>query len=125
MNKRGSTVVEAAMVFPVMILAVMSVIGILIYFYAQIGQQIGIHMALRAESGRICENIYYKEHPDTDLAVYKKSGKLYCYGTAVSEQRWLLPAGEKKLYGEKYLLDETLIIRMADMAGRGIPDDEQ
>ena len=124
MNKKGSAIVEAAMVFPVVILAVMSVIGALVYFYVQIGEQVEMHMVLRSESGAICENLYYSEGNVDDRAVYRKNGKLYCYGTVQRDRKWLMPEAEKQLYAEKYILDDTLVIRTADLMKEGAGNEQ-
>lgn len=50
-NRRGSYMAEAAIVLPIVILAVITLILILTFFYEQSIRQSQLHMALRAESG--------------------------------------------------------------------------
>ena len=55
-SKKGSTMVEAAVVFPIVILAVMAVIYILIAMYGNVVTQAQIHTSLRKEVGIITKN---------------------------------------------------------------------
>lgn len=50
-SKRGSAQVEAAVVLPLVILAVISSVWIMAYFYMQTAARSGIHLALRCEAG--------------------------------------------------------------------------
>lgn len=124
MNKKGSAVVEAAMVFPVMLLAVIAVLYMLIYFYNQVDKQVELHITLRSENGKICDNMYYENRICNNLSVYRKGALLYGYSTISMEEKGILEGREKLLYGEKYLIDETLVVRMADLAGTAGMGDE-
>lgn len=117
MNKKGSIIAEAAMVFPVIILSLIAVIYILIYFYDQTGEQVKMHMVLRSESGRMCDNMYYDNQDADGMTVYRKNNKIYSYKMVSLGKNGLLEAREKSLYAEKYLIDEAAIVRMADIMG--------
>lgn len=115
MNKKGGAIVEAAMVFPVMLLAVIAVLHMLIYFYNQVDRQAELHMTLRLENGAICNNLYYENQPQNGLSVYRKGRSIYSYDTIRMKKRGLLEERETMLYAEKYLIDDTMVVRMADI----------
>lgn len=50
MNKKGDEIVEAAMVLPILILTVLSMIMLLIYFFSCLNTQADLHKELIAES---------------------------------------------------------------------------
>ncbi len=53
MNRRGSTMVEAAVVFPLVILTVITCILICMFCYDQTAEQCRMHMAMRAQAGEL------------------------------------------------------------------------
>ena len=80
MNRKGSAMVEAAMVFPVMILTILAVLWMLVYFYQQIDTKVNLHMMLRAESGSIVGNLDYVNY-GSDLQIYRSGQQIYGYET--------------------------------------------
>ncbi|MDR0519918.1 MAG: hypothetical protein LBG82_07735 [Clostridiales Family XIII bacterium] len=52
-RRRGSAMVESAIYFPIMVLCVMFVIYVMIDMYSIASLQSHLHMAVRAESGRL------------------------------------------------------------------------
>lgn len=115
MNKKGTVMAEAAMVFPIVILAVAALIFVFQFFYQQTEMRVEIHKALRAESGEIHGTMKYHRKPETPFPVYRKGGTLCCYGTMKSKKKWFLEKQEKELMSEKYLDDEKQFVRMADL----------
>lgn len=115
MNRKGSAIVEAAMVFPVMFLSIIAVLYMLIYFYNQVENQIELHMMLRSENGAICNNMYYDNQLDDNLSVYRKGTVIYSYSTTTMADKGLLKGREKQIYAEKYIINEVMVIRMADL----------
>lgn len=116
MSKKGSAIVEAAMVFPVMLLAVISILYMLIYFYNQVDNQIKLHIALRSENGEVCNNMYYENKDNNNLSVYRKGALLFGYSTISLEDKGILTGRDKLLYDKKYITDEVMIVRIADLA---------
>jgi hypothetical protein len=49
-NKKGSTIVEAALIFPIVIITVVGVITLAIVFYEKVSDQAEYHNLLREES---------------------------------------------------------------------------
>ncbi len=60
-SKKGAALVEAAMIFPLVIAGVMAVIYIVINMYSSLSLQTSLHMALRRESGELSQTVYRQE----------------------------------------------------------------
>jgi len=56
-NKKGGLIAEAAIVFPVVLIAVMTVVYILIALYTEASYSSRDHLALRYESGMMTETV--------------------------------------------------------------------
>lgn len=125
MNKEGSAMVESAMVFPLIIFTLMALIYMMIFFYDQLGHKVDMHMMLRAESGKMCENMFYGNTQETGFNVYKDRQQISSYGTVVSEKKWLLAERKKEFSARKYLIDEAGFVRMTDAIADGVTDDQQ
>ncbi|MBP3383971.1 MAG: pilus assembly protein [Firmicutes bacterium] len=115
-SKKGSAIVEAAVVFPVIILSLLTVIYIFIYFYGHVTKQVSVHSVLRYEAGLISENMYKKDQTESELPVYRQGDRIYCRSIAASQAMGLIGPAEKKIYAEKYIIDETSVVRLADFA---------
>lgn len=107
--------VEAALIFPLMILSVMALIYMLLYFYQLTEIRTEMHIALRAESGRISETVFYEKEPKEPFPVYRKTDHLYSSGTLTFTETGLLKAGKKNMYARKYTIDEAEFIRLMDL----------
>lgn len=57
---------EAAVVFPVIILAVITVVLVVMFFYSQMSERCNIHVFLRAEAGKLTEQTIYLTPPEAD-----------------------------------------------------------
>ena len=60
-NKRGSYIVEAAIVLPMVILSVITVVLIVMFFYSQVTEQSRMHITLRGEAGAATGRTSYTE----------------------------------------------------------------
>ena len=58
-NKRGSYIVEAAVVLPVIIMVVITAVLIIMFFYSQMTDQCNLHMGLRQQAGMMSGNTSY------------------------------------------------------------------
>lgn len=125
MNKKGSAIVEAVMVFPVIIVSVICVLHILIYFYNQLDERADMHMALRHESGKVCGNMFYENQKSNEFAFYRKPQQIYSYGTVYFRETGFLEKAETDIEARKYLIDETALIRLTDLAVPEGETDEQ
>ena len=92
-NKRGSYIVEAAIVLPMVILSVIRVVLIVMFFYSQVTEQSRMHIALRGEAGAATGRTSYTEggptKGDFDGEIYVDEGLVEC-----------------RAYGKKYLMME-------------------
>ena len=55
MDRRGGTTAEAAVVFPLVILTVITCILVCIFCYQQTAEQCRMHLAMRAQAGAVTE----------------------------------------------------------------------
>ena len=60
-SRRGSAQAEAAMVLPLVILAVLTVIWLMVLFYAQTAARSGMHLALRCSAGILSDTVLCPE----------------------------------------------------------------
>lgn len=114
MNKKGGAIVEAAMVFPVMILTIVAVLCMLVYFWGQIHMRTAIHMDLRAESGRICDNFNYVNY-ESKLEFYQSVQGIYSYNTVQLKKQGILKERKKDIQARKYLIDEVQLVWVTDL----------
>ena len=124
MNKRGGVIAESAMVFPMVVLSVAALITMMSYFYMQLGERVDMHIMLRAESGEVCENMFYGNLNDEQYPVYKKTQQLYSEGNMHFRNNGILKKREKKISARKYLIDEAEFVRLTKAAGDVISENE-
>lgn len=126
-NKKGSYILEAAIVLPVIMLSVITAILIIMFFYTQMTEQCRLHKALREEAGKVTDKtIYmsdvYTKTTDADIYVDKDilGGKVYGKKYLTMEHKGIL---EKKgifvLESSFYAADGPSYIRYSSAVGRG------
>ena len=115
MNKKGTTMVEAALIFPLVILAVMAVIYIIIFLFQQVETQSEIHIALRKESGILSKTVAYRMKTDKKYPVYKKKKQVYFQGKLHFMERGILKSLDKSISACSYIIDEREFIRYLDL----------
>lgn len=116
-KKKGAAMVEAAMVFPLVILAVLALISILIFFYQVTEARVRMHVALRAESGRLSETVRYGEAPETPCPVYRQGGTVRSRGRLAFLEKGILKSLGKDVCAYKYIYNEREFIRRLDCEG--------
>jgi len=114
-NKKGAVIVEAAMVFPLVIITVITLIFMMIYFYSQLNERVDMHIMLRAESGSICENVYYDNKVNDSFPIYMKSQQIYSNSIVDVEGNLIMRKRDKQIEARKYLIDECKYVRMTDI----------
>lgn len=114
-NKKGAAIVESVMVFPLVIVSVITLIFMMVYFYAQLNERVDMHIALRAESGRLCENMFYGTEASDKFSIYKKPQQLYSSSIVDIEGNLISKGKEKEIAARKYLIDECKFVRMSDI----------
>lgn len=107
--------VEAALVFPLVILTVAALIQMLVFFYQLAETGAHMHMALRAESGRISKTVEYAPRIEAKFPIDKRGKQVYYLGTMTFMEKGILKKFEKQLSAQKYIDHETDFVRMVDL----------
>ena len=114
-DKKGGTIVEAAVVLPVVSLAVVAVIFILSAMFQQVSADAAIHVALNEAAGRDSDTVKVLDHVADDIDKYS-SGNIY-YG---EKQLFFRKGGlltkrySRTVQSRTYIVDEKKYIRYAD-----------
>lgn len=74
MNKKGSAVVEAAVVFPLVIMTVVAVIFMLTFMFNEVAAQARMHVAVNAKAGRETETIFVYRNVPGSIKPYSGAG---------------------------------------------------
>lgn len=124
-NERGSTMVEAAVIFPLVILTVTAVVCMLVFFTRQVYVQSEMHMSLRAAA--------YEEMGTVDSLIERKNsfsicetGKgnrkiMFCKGHISMNGSGLLDGKfQKKIEGRVYASREIDFVRKQDLVNNGV-----
>jgi hypothetical protein len=115
-SKKGTTMVEAAMIFPLVIAAVVAVLYIVIGMYQSLSLQSSLHLALRKECGERSQTVYrldeIREYPVmTDRigirpVIKTEQEREYRIKTLIKDRI------VRKEEGRSYLVDEPELIRI-------------
>lgn len=125
MNRKGSAIVESVLIFPVVILTLTALICMMTYFYAQLCSRVEMHVMLRAESGRLCGNMYYKDIDERGFTIYKEAQQIYSCHVTESARHAVLADRDKEISARKYLIDETEIVRTTGFIKDGMSENDQ
>lgn len=119
-SKKGSTIVEASMIFPLVIAGVIAVLYIIIGVFCSLSLQCSIHMALKNETGQITETIIRNQetheyemeqalvgiHPIISIEEYKEYEISKLFTNKI----------ERIEKGRSYIIDEAELIRRVTLA---------
>ena len=118
-DRRGTIMVEAAVILPIVVLAVMAVIYTLIFMNRQVSVRAGMHMALWAERGAVSKTATTGSGYDAKFPVYSRKaavgGTVYYSGSLSFMKRGLLNGYVRKSEGRLYWIREKELIRGADI----------
>ena len=141
MNRRGSYIAEAAVVLPFVILAVITVVLIIMFFYTSSLSQCRMHMALRCEAGLITEKCTSYADDGTALSTDELwDGRITSSGLPAAKRvtgaadvsmvsRGLLSkVGTRQITGDLRAVDPVGMLRIRQAVGGtddegGVPDD--
>lgn len=119
-SKKGSTIVEASMIFPLVIAGVMAVLYIVIGMYSSLSLQSSVHLALRNESGRLSETVY-RDEEGTSFKLEKS--RLGLRAIVAAEEIRSYQTSQlftKKITrlesGRSYVIDEAELVRRVNLA---------
>ena len=72
-SRKGSYIMEAAVVLPVIIFVLITIVLIVMFFYSQITERSRLHIAMRCEAGLAAGSTVYgdsESSEDTDAEIY-------------------------------------------------------
>ena len=133
-KRRGSTMVEAAIYFPIAVLAAMVVLILMIHLYEQSCIQADLHGALRmaadAETGKTAafftfaaaRDRYRTDAENVDFEQREEQSGMFKVFTGETEtqvfgNRLTSPAGYSFVYaGKAYAIDENVLVRLREAA---------
>ena len=116
-GKKGSAIAEAAIVFPIVIIVVMTVIYILITLYVDASSVARDHLALRAEAGQKSETVSVDDN-FSNIAPKDKYGRRPFVRQVCTTEEFRFP--DRLLLadeGRVYIIDEAFYIRVIDFLG--------
>lgn len=90
-SKKGSYIMEAAIVFPVVILVTVTVVLVIMFFYSQMAQRSQLHIILRSEAGMMTgKTVYYHARTladETEAELYRRKS---AFGGSVYGKQYLI-----------------------------------
>lgn len=118
--KKGSALVEAALIFPIVIAGVMAVIYIIIGIFSAFTLQSSIHMNLKKEAGKISETII-KEEQTKQYSIKERmhgfNNVLYTEADAEYKTNRLFKKSiDRREKGRVYVIDEAEFVRRTQLA---------
>lgn len=90
-SRKGSYIMEAAIVLPVIVVTVITVVLIIMFFYSQMTERSKMHIAMRREAGAATGKTIYDDGSYQDV---KSDAELYVKNTFTGSS----------VYGKKYLI---------------------
>lgn len=127
-SKKGSYIMEAAIVLPVIIFAVITAVLIIMFFYSQMTERSRMHMVLRQEAGEMTEHTktFSKVSWDGECYLDKRASGGEAYGKKyiVMNHRGLLTRkGAFTVEGSCHGNDGTRYVRYCNLV-KGVVKDE-
>ena len=131
-NRKGTTMVEAAVVMPLVILSIMALIYLLLNIYSTVALQSHIHLLLREESGMKSTMVKYEIIDDykrdkirmkaeaANIGITEGGGLLASYVEAQKDSVYttnMLIRKKIKVgsYGRSYVYNESDIVRYKEI----------
>ena len=122
-SRKGTTMVEAAMIFPLVIAAVIAVIYIVLSLYSSLSLQASLHLALRKEGGELSQTTYRLQEMKEFQSKKDSVGIRPVLRTEWEREyriNTLFQArSTRKAEGRVYLVDEAERIRILYFKGEG------
>ena len=119
MNNRGGTMIEAALVFPLIILTIMAMISILMFLFEDAASQAGLHQVIRTEAGRKTGTFHGQSgsyNISIELGFQGIHTVMIGKTTVTFDGSGILPRTvNKPLLGHQYLTDERKYVRYIDL----------
>ncbi len=120
-SKKGSAMVEATMIFPMVIASVVAVLYIIIGLYLSLSLQASLHLALRKECGEISQTVYRVEQIEEFQYEEEKLGLRPIIKMEAERDYRVSKLFTKDISrtekGRSYVLDEAESIRILSLTG--------
>ncbi len=118
-SRKGTAMVEASIVFPLVICAVVALIYITVNLYLSLSFQTSLHMALRNDCGEQAETVYRPAAELKDYTCHKsRFGLRFAILAENTHESRMEGLFHHRVYrtetGRAYLLDEAELLRIAD-----------
>ncbi|NLD19180.1 MAG: hypothetical protein GX663_02895 [Clostridiales bacterium] len=128
-SKKGSYIMEAAVVMPLIIFAVITVVLIIMFFYSQMTERSKMHMVLRQKAGIMTNHTATFNDVSSDGEFYSDRGAIggTVYGKKylIMEHRGLLrKKGSFTVEGSCYGTDGTRYVRYCNLI-KGVKGHDQ
>lgn len=118
MNQKGSTIVEASLVFPIIILSIMAMIAILMFLFEEAAAQAELHLVIRTEAGRQTGTFHGSSGSSTvsvGRGFYGIHSVMNGKSSVTFEEIEILPLPvHKSLVAYQHLIDERKYARYID-----------
>jgi hypothetical protein len=129
MNRKGGAMVEAALVFPIIMLSLIAIISILTFLFEEAVSQYELHLVIRSESG-LENGTFHGKGGSSNIAVYKgikgihsvmngKTSVDYEYANIFTRKL------HKQITAYQHLTDEQKYVRYIDFFVREEKKDEE
>lgn len=118
MNQKGGAMVEATLVFPIIILSLIAVIGILLFLFEEAATQAELHLVIRTEVGRQT-GTFQGQQGSTNVSLDKGFKGIHSVikgrTTVTFAETTLLTHGFRKpITGYQHMTDERKYVRYID-----------
>ncbi|MEG0291253.1 MAG: hypothetical protein RR495_00995 [Anaerovoracaceae bacterium] len=118
MNSKGSSIVEATIAFPIVILSLIGIISIFIFMYSEATKIANSHVELVTFAGKATETMESNfKTKETNISEGTASlSKAYLYNDYVTKKRFglITSAGKKSIKESLYKIDEKKLMRAVD-----------
>lgn len=122
-SKKGTMMVEAALIFPLVIAAVAAVIYMVIGLYSSLSFQAGIHMGMRGEAGELSATVT-RSRPVGEFESEKGLEGIRPVVRIEEEREYRIKSLFRQRIsrtegGRSYVIDEAELIRILSAGGAG------
>lgn len=115
-SKRGSTMVEAAVVFPMVILSVVSVVYMMIGMFQVTRECAMFHTYLLSQAGEVTETFRIYPESSREYSADEKNSRITAEYDVEMKGGAMIRKGSFELSGEAACVDEEEYIRKCDYA---------
>lgn len=129
-SKRGTYIIEAAVVLPIIIIAMITLVLIEGYYYQLAAETGRMHIALRGNAGALTGKTIYADggnwKGEIDMKKSAIGGKVYGRGEVrMVSKGMIMGKGSQTIEGSYYAVDGPKYVRYCSMVKGVLTDEEQ